>query len=54
MIKHSYIILPAPELGGRQTIVSLTIHGEAPAAPALAGRAVKDGVKRGGGRKASS
>lgn len=30
MVKHSYIILPAPDGAGKQTIVSLTIHGEAP------------------------
>jgi len=54
MIKHSYIILPAPELGGRQTIVSITIHGDAPAAQAPSRTAMKDRGRRGGGRKASS
>jgi len=54
MIKHSYIILPSPELGGRQTVVSIAIHGDAPAAQASRRPAVKDRDKRGGGRKASS
>ena len=54
MIKHSYIILPPLEIGGRQTIVSLTIHGEAPSPHALARQAVKGKSKRGGGQKVSS
>lgn len=28
MIKHSYIILPPRGAGGRQTVISLTIHGD--------------------------
>lgn len=30
MVKHSYIILPPPGTGDRQTVVSIAIHGDAP------------------------
>jgi len=53
MIKHSYIILPAPETGGRQTIVSLSIHGNAPSPQETIRASLKTPAKRHGGRKAS-
>ncbi len=52
MIKHSFIILPPSGTGGRQTVVSIAIHGDAPAPQGPRKQAVKGSGKHGGGRKA--
>lgn len=52
MIKHAYIILPPSLTGGRQTVVSIAIHGDAPTAQGPRKQAAKEAGKHRGGRRA--